>query len=480
MNYLLSRLSVKLLAIVIVILGIGFSPVHAAFPAVGQVNADYTDDAERFAAFNILYDAFMRSASKPLSSADYATQFSYQASSNMIATQQMTKDGAGSQAYRDFNTRCNQLISDPVFTRAVFDKYQLGGLPAAQRAPPAIVANEAPVVPRPAPAPAPVVSSAPVMAPVAASPAPAKSSSLVDSLLRTKVPISQRTFDLWMGAAQMSGAIFIVAMLIFFGTCAAAMAFAAWLVLRRSGVGRKIYPVPGPMAGGLPALPQNLQVVSLGGVRYAVYVLSGQVLETKSIPRTSSYTTTTGGGTFQTPHGNVYNAPVTTTHTSTTVENIIWVRQPNGVDAQWSIYDGNFQYRIGHIISVLVRQGKDGGYILAGYNHSMDALTLCPELEKTHSAKGNELGQWAANIAGGVVAWQMMKIVWNSSDETGIIAGFAVYWLVATFILVTISFLILTPLVKWRILKKRTAQFKAKYLPGYRAFFQQGTAILRR
>ena len=63
--------------------------------------------------------------------------------------------------------------------------------------------------------------------------------------------------------------------------CLIPMAIAAWFVLRRSGIGRKIYPVPAPMPGGLPALPKPLQVVVLPNVRFAVYVLSGLVLNVR-------------------------------------------------------------------------------------------------------------------------------------------------------------------------------------------------------
>ena len=228
-------------------------------------------------------------------------------------------------------------------------------------------------------------------------------------------------------------------------------------------------------------LPKNLQVVSVPGVRYAVYVMSGMVLENKSTTHTRTSTTVTGGGTIQTTDGRtVTGLPQTHYHTSTSVENIIWIRQPNGMDAQVSIFDSNFQCRAGHLISVLVRQGKDGGYILLGYNHSMGALTLCPALDESHEARGNELGQWAANLAGGVVAWEMMGTVWNSFENGEINTGFVVYWLVAWFILVTISFFILTPTVKWLIRRKRNKRFRAKYLPGYRQFFEQGTAVLQR
>ncbi len=73
-----------------------------------------------------------------------------------------------------------------------------------------------------------------------------------------------------------------------------------------------------------------------------------------------------------------------------------------------------------------------------------------------------------------------MACFMNSVDEGGVIAGFVVYWLVATFLLVCISFFICTPLVKGRILRRRNARFRSRYLPGYRQFFDQGTPVLQR
>jgi predicted membrane protein len=443
----------------------------ANFPDPAQVNADYPDEAQRFTAFNILYDDFSRVASKPLSNADYAKSFAYQASSNMIATQQMTRDGAGTQAYRDFNTQCNQLLSDPNFTNSVVAKYSLPAM--ATRA---IAPQPVPLAPTPAPsAPAPVYAPIP-HPPPSASPQPTSASAH-----------HQATWlDHWgpiiLGLMNMfPGVLFILLLIVFFTTCSLVTAFAAWLVLHRSGPGRKVYPVPAALPGGLPALPKNLQIVSVPGVRYAVYVLSGMVLETKSTSHTRTFTTVTGGGTIQTTTGQtVTGLPQTHYHTSTTVEDSIWIRQPNGIDAQISIFDGNFQCRAGHLISVLVRQAKDGGYIILAYNHSMGALTQCPALDQSHEARGNELGQWAANIAGGIAAWIFMAMFMNSRDEGGIIAGFVVYWLVATFILVCISFFICTPLVKSRILKRRNNRFRSQYLPSYRQFFEQGTPILQR
>jgi len=46
--------------------------------------------------------------------------------------------------------------------------------------------------------------------------------------------------------------------------------------------------------------------------------------------------------------------------------------------------------------------------------------------------------------------------------------------------LVTISFLIVTPLLTKMVRKRRDASFKRNYFPDLRQFFEQGTAALQR
>jgi len=56
--------------------------------------------------------------------------------------------------------------------------------------------------------------------------------------------------------------------------------------------------------------------------------------------------------------------------------------------------------------------------------------------------------------------------------------GFVVSWIVATLMLITVSFFIITPLVKTFISRRRNGRFNTRYLPGFRQFFEQGTGLL--
>lgn len=418
------------ICIAFALLPAGVSPLRAQnqdasprFPDPAQVTADYPDLTQRAAAFTVLAEALAEAAPKPISRADNARIMSYQGASNVVIAQQAMMNGEGSQAYQDFKARYNQLTNDANFLQAILDKYRLNGLPTYATPPPT-----------------------------------------VEEEMKYDVPTHLPQALPWILVAGILP-----------------MALAAWLVLRGSGIGRKIFPVPAPVPGGLPPLPKALQVVSLPGVRYAAYVLSGRVLDVQTSSHTSSHTTTTGGDTFQSSTGQVHTTPV---QSWTTVinnrETLIWVRTPDNREAPWTLNNSHFQCRVGQIISILVRPVRDGGEILLAYNHTAGSLERNEALKKSHEPRGNELGQWAANIAGGFVAAKVLALFLPMYGGGELDMGFVVSWIVATLMLITVSFFIITPLVKWFIARRRNGRFNARYLPGYRQFFEQGTGLLFR
>ena len=461
----------------IVLAGVGASPsraqdVAAQFPDVAQVKADYPDDAQRSAAFSLLSDALNRAEPKPVSRNAYNKIFDYQGNANAILSLHMMNGAMQNGQYRAFNAQVDQCLDSTDFRRGVLEKY---GVESFAQHP----------QPRP-PGYTPTLPTTPGQAQVQqaqtqAQPAPTpQSSALLRLLSPAPAPAIQRPIF------EADADVFDqMPKLVFFSLLGLpAMALAAWLVLRRSGIGRRIYSAYPPMPGSLPALPPALQVVKLPNVRYAVCTLSGLVLDVRRQVHRQTVTTTTPGEIVRDGYGTVVSSrPATTTsHTTTTNETIVYVRAPNGREDTWSIFDSSFDCRPGNIISVLVRPLKTGeGDILMAYNHATGRLDRTRELDTAHSARGNELGQWAANLAGACVAWEVQKLFLPSRDEHGSLnPGFIVPWLFECLILVTISFLILTPWVKSRIFKKRDGAFQRRYLPGFRQFFEQGTPVLQR
>jgi hypothetical protein len=433
MNFFTTRTRLSFLMLTCITLGFvnaSLTPVRAQnqdasprFPEPARVTADYPDGAQRAAAFYVLSEALAQAAPKPISKTDYAKLFSYQGANNAALTMETMTDGTQSPAYHDFQTRYNQLCNDPTFVQGLLDKYQLNGLPTYATPPPT-----------------------------------------VDEEMKYDVPTHLPQALPWILVAGILP-----------------MALAAWLVLRGSGIGKKIYPVPPPERGGLPSLPKALQVVSLPGVRYATYVLSGRVLDIQTSSHSSSHTTTTGGQVIQTGSGQVVTTPIQSWTTVTNIrETVIWVRTPDNRETSWTLYNTNFQCRVGQVISILVRPLKTGeGEILLAYNHAAGTLEKCSALTKSHEPRGNELGQWAANLAGGYVAAKVLNLFLPMYAGNELDMGFVVSWIAATLMLVTVSFFIITPLVKWYILKRRTARFNARYLPGFRQFFQQGSPMIQ-
>ncbi len=105
-------------------------------------------------------------------------------------------------------------------------------------------------------------------------------------------------------------------------------------------------------------------------------------------------------------------------------------------------------------------------------------LDECPALAESHETRGNELGQWTANLVGAYVAWKVLAHFLPPYAGNQLDTGFVVAWLVACFMLVVVSFFILTPTVKWIIRRGRNARFASRYLPGYRQFFQQSRPVI--
>jgi hypothetical protein len=445
--------------------------IAAQFPGVEQVKADYPDDAQRSAAFSLLSDALNRAEPKPVSRDAYNKIFDYQGNANAILSLHMMNGAMQNGQYRAFNVQVDQCLDDTNFRRGVLQKYGVESLAQHPLPRPPGYTPPLPVTPGQAQA-----QQAQAQAQQAQSQAAALVKMLSPAPPRpVQRPIFEADADVF---DQMPK-------LIFFSLLGLpAMALAAWLVLRRSGIGRKIYSAFPPMPGSLPALPPALQVVKLPNVRYAVCTLSGLVLDVRRQVHRRTVTTTTPGQEVRDQYGTLVSSTpgTTTSHTTSTNETIVYVRAPNGREDTWSLFDSSFDCRPGNIISVLVRPLKTGeGHVLMAYNHATGRLDRTRELDTAHSARGNELGQWAANLAGACVAWEVQKLFLPSRDEHGSLnPGFIVPWLFECLVLVTISFLILTPWVKGRIFKKRDGAFQRRYLPGFRQFFEQGTPVLQR
>jgi len=432
--------------------------ITAKFPQPPRVTDDYPDDVERWGAFNVLHQALFSLAPKPMSKSAYDLSFAYEAAYNGIVNSYMAKGDPGKQAYRDFNARCDKLFANSDFGQSVLEKYHLSA--AAQHQRDAVIAANAAAAAQSFPA---------VATPGAPSPSAERHIFAPETANRNFLE------DPWPYPQSFPLLLFFLLPVAFFTR----------LALIGAGSGRKILPTPSPESGGLPALPESLRVVNVPGVRYAVYVLSGMELQKESNTYQRTSTQMTAGSTVDMGGGNVHHtAPTTTNHTETTREEIIWVRTPGNHENSWTFHNSQFQSRPGQILSILVRPVKDGnGDIILAYNHTTGIMEICPAMKNAHSTGGflrREFVQWTANIAAFVSAGFVTRRYLPMYYHGSLYAGFIVWTLFGALVLVTLSFLIVTPFLTSRVRKRRDAIFKKKYCPGLRQYFEQGTPTLQR
>ena len=131
------RLSTMLAALVLATVAVAASPAAAAqrdgagvrFPDVAQVDADYPDDAERFIAFDILFNTLGEATRGTRTPGAYALSSAYLRARGEVQDK-YNKQGRDSEAYKSFIDRSGRLFSDPSFKRSVYEKYGLANLPA--------------------------------------------------------------------------------------------------------------------------------------------------------------------------------------------------------------------------------------------------------------------------------------------------------------------------------------------------------------
>jgi len=244
--------------------------VEGGFPDVARVTADYPDDAERFIAFDILFNRLGDAPRGAQGRTGYELRSAYLRARGEVLDQ-YEQQGRGSEAYKTFTTRSGSLFSDPSFRRSVLEKYQLADLPAN---------------------------------------GPTTSGGSGGFVL-----FPERIGDT--SDAEIKAAFYEAAPIWVVGTLA--MIGLAWALMRSAG-DKTIEAPPGADPVGLPQLPESLRMVSVAGRRYEVAMASGQVIDRESTARTNlvwvrtpdrremSFTLSSGG--FQTRQGHIVSTIV--------------------------------------------------------------------------------------------------------------------------------------------------------------------------
>jgi len=260
--------------------------------------------------------------------------------------------------------------------------------------------------------------------------------------------------------------------------------FAMWLAMKLVIRWTSVKPgIEGPAAAGVVPLPAELRTVRLPGVRFPVTHLAGLVMDKESEVRTQHTTTTTAE---RDPfHLGPGPAPVqfrTNTSSTSTRVDTLWVRQPDGSEAAWTLTQSGFQARAGHVISAIAKTLRDGSrQFLALYNHATGQLEV--------------LGDGGPGCKAAVLAWILGPAVGSvffglaiaiflsvdpSPDPDPLHAMFlpVAYWIEGG---MAAGFLGIF-MVLWMLgsaTRARAAAFQRHYVPAYRQFFQQTSASLR-
>jgi hypothetical protein len=226
-------------------------------------------------------------------------------------------------------------------------------------------------------------------------------------------------------------------------------------------------------------LPEELRVVRVPGLRYPVAHLAGLVTDKESEVRTEFATRTTAE---RDPYALGPNAAInlrTTTSSTSTRIDTLWVRRPDGSEASWRLTGSGLQARPGHILSVIARPLRNGDlqFVLA-YNHA----TGQQEMLTYEAHRVRVLAPWFVATVLGAVPGAMgiatfLSIVPKDDPEP-------LYILVLTYLImggIGAGFVGVFMAI-WQMgasMRARNAAFAQRYVPAFVAFFRQVSPRLR-
>jgi hypothetical protein len=399
--------------------------VAGLFPEPRRVVADFPDDAEQYAAFNLLYSAIQASTRGSASSAAYDKASAYMQYMGAAQTRQEAK-GSQTPAFKDFTVRSGQLMRDPQFKRRLIDRYHL---PAA--APPAT------------PKPAVGANTGPSAAP----------------------PVVRQSPEELMQSDALFWLLTIVA-----------MAFVSnWM----AGGDRPFVPSARPATAGDPAqLPDPLRVLQVLDRKYEVELMSGLVVEEKTWAETYTTTRATGGDTYTVGDQMVTNPVQYQTSSSTVQKDRVWLKDLTGHESAWVFSGGVLDSRPGHILSRIGwRASPDRVEFLIAYNHTTGQFATFPAIREANASMRRG-PFWAVTLVGTV---GFLSAGWNlvpELDPQGSMIWNAMWIGFVGFVGSVVIAVYLDHRSRMKVWNRRNAYFMDHYLPEFRKCLEQLTPTL--
>jgi hypothetical protein len=410
--------------------------VVARYPDPAKVSADYADDAERYVALKTLYDDLGAKTTGTHAPGAYAKSSAYFAAFQAITGKYMNlkKDAPETVAYGD---HVNKLFHDAAFRRAVLEKYKVADIPTPPTAQPEGTPGTMPF--------ARSTQSAP------------PSGDVTDSMIQ---------------AACLRALPFVLAGL--------AAGVVACRVLLPNSVGYpsgRMEPMPPPP--GVPAMPESLRVVRLPGVEYPVETSCGIVIEKETTISTSVRTTTTGGQAYQVGNEIHFTPGQTQTIASTTQDDLIWVRTPEGREESWAFSGGRFKARRGQILTLITRPLPDGkSDRLFAYNHTTGQFEYCEGVGRANAVRHSP-AWWStfalASVGFGIGMFILLSI--GPDPAQGPIAWITA-WIIGAVPAVIAAFFV-EGFVHRGVARRRNAPFENRYVPEFRRYLEEITPALQ-
>lgn len=421
-----------------------YSDVAGLFPDPHRVTADYPPEAQRYAAFDVLYRALSRDVPRPQSRLAYDRGNAYSQADIGIDNMHM-RNGVRSPENLQWTAERDRLLNDGAFRSSVLAKYRLSGLPPLG-------------VPPTLPPAGPAGRSGPGIATNDGSHAPPLTDQqILDRAFRRALPVTLPSL--------------------------AGMFLVPWLMIMRSGKRRSPKSVPPTIDPRLPPLPQSLRVVDLGPVRYPIDTRSALVLDVKT-----TYIARTVYFIQQQPLANPGAYPGTYPPSQTVSSRTDLIRCDNarvrttrGNEDSWTLYGDGFEVFPGQTISVVLGPRNDDRLdILLAYNHNTGYLgPQWDAMTDAHRARG--LFAQTVSFFTGLLGCTAL-VAYGVADGIANLVQVSMDYLQVMLVpggicALTIAFF-WTRWLKYSVPKGRNLRFVKQYGAMFRGYFEQCTPIL--
>ena len=227
--------------------------------------------------------------------------------------------------------------------------------------------------------------------------------------------------------------------------------------------------IPDNVAGPF-RLPDSLRRPRVFRRSYSVLFDCGQVLERKQESETYSTTTYTPGRQYTIGDTTYQEQGTHTTSYRTTVYDRFTFKTPDGRENWVRTVRGSFHAPRGHLISMLCHSGD----LIAVHNHTVNSFGYFPEgLAGAHRFPGK--WAWGATVLAVGLTMYLARNYVPVDPETGMTWDSAAIRSMILFAIISPIYILI---VKWLVQLARNLEFRWRYRPQFKKFFEECTPAL--